>query len=167
VIRVAVDDLAFLEADAVIRPTTAALDPLTPSLRRLEQVGGPTFWDQLAVQQELAVGSAVVTGAGNLAADFVIHAVISNAQNPVTAGSVRHALISVLQRAVDWQLRRLAIPPMGTGAGNLELEDSAQVMVETLGRAMVTAVYPEEVYIVVESEPERGVFEAYLRRLPQ
>jgi len=133
----------------------------------LEQVGGPTFWDQLVVQQELAVGSAVVTSAGDLAADFVIHAVISNVQDPVTAGCVRQALISVLQRADDWQLRRLAIPPMGTGAGNLELEDSAQVMVETLGSAMATAVYPEEVNIVVEGEAERGVFEAYLRRLPQ
>jgi O-acetyl-ADP-ribose deacetylase (regulator of RNase III) len=167
VIRVVVDDLAFVEADAVIRPTTAALDPLSSSLRRLEQVGGPTFWDQLSMQQELAVGSAVVTGAGDLAADFVIHAVISSASDPVTAGCVRHALISVLQRAEDWQLRRLAIPPMGTGAGNLELEESARVMVEILAKSMVTTAYPEEVYIVVESEDDRGIFEAYLRRLPQ
>ena len=56
---------------------------------------------------------------------------------------------------------------MGAGAGNLELEESAQVMVETLGQAMATAGYPEEVDIVVDGEAERGVFEAYLRRLPQ
>jgi hypothetical protein len=68
VIRVVVDDLAFVTADAVIRPTTATLEPLSPSLRRLEQVGGQPFWDQLSVQQELAVGSAVVTGGGDLAA---------------------------------------------------------------------------------------------------
>jgi O-acetyl-ADP-ribose deacetylase (regulator of RNase III) len=164
---VVVDDLAFVEADAVIRPTTAALEPLTQSLRRLEQVGGPTFWNQLSVQQELAMGSAVVTRAGDLTADFVIHAVISSARNPVTVGYVRHALISVLQRAEDWQLRRLAIPPMGTGAGNLDLDESAQVMVDTLGKAMAVATHPEEVYIVVEHDDDRQVFDTYLRRVPQ
>jgi O-acetyl-ADP-ribose deacetylase (regulator of RNase III) len=167
VIRVVVDDLAFVEADAVIRPTTAALDPLTPSLRRLEQVGGPDFWNQLTVQQELAVGSAVVTGAGDLAADFVVHAVITSARNPVTSGAVRHALISVMQRAEDWQLRKLAVPPMGVGPGNLEMEECAQVMVETLGQAMATEGYPEEVDVVVDCDEDRLIFESYLRRLPQ
>ena len=166
-IRVVVDDLAFVEADAVVRPTTATLDPLSPSLRRLEQVGGPAFLSQLVVQDELAVGSAVVTGAGELRADFVVHAVISSAAEPVTPGHVRQALISALQRAGDWQLQRLAVPPIGTGAGNLDLEDAARIMVDVLSQAMATAEFPQEVCIVVDREEERALFEAYLKRLPQ
>lgn len=166
-IRVVVDDLAFVEADAVVRPTTATLDPLSPSLKRLEQVGGPAFLSQLVVQDELAVGSAVVTGAGELCADFVVHAVISSAVEPVTPGHVRQALISALQRAGDWQLQRLAVPPIGTGAGNLDLEDAARIMVDVLGQAMATAEFPQEVCIVVDREEDRAVFEAYLKRLPQ
>jgi O-acetyl-ADP-ribose deacetylase (regulator of RNase III) len=167
VIRVVVDDLAFVEADAVVRPTTATLDPLSPSLKRLEQVGGPAFLSQLVVQDELAVGSAVVTGAGELCSDFVVHAVISSAVEPVTPGHVRQALISALQRAGDWQLQRLAVPPIGTGAGNLDLEDAARIMVDVLGQAMATAEFPQEVCIVVDREEDRAVFEAYLKRLPQ
>jgi O-acetyl-ADP-ribose deacetylase (regulator of RNase III) len=167
VILVVVDDLAFVTTDAVIRPTTSTLDPLSPSLKRLEQVGGPTFWDQLTVQHELAVGSAVVTDAGGLAADLVIHAVICSANEPVTSGQVRQALISALQRAGDWQLRRIAVPPMGTGAGNLELDDAARIMVEVLGPGMATATFPQEVCIVVDSDDDKAVFDAYLRRLPQ
>ena len=166
-IRVVVDDLAFVKADAVVRPTTARLDPLSPSLRRLEQVGGPAFLGQLVVQDELAVGSAVVTGAGDLAADLVVHAVISSADEPVTAGHVRQALMSALQRSGDWQLQRIAVPPIGTGAGNLDLEDVARIMVDVLGRAMATAAFPQEVCIVVDSEEDRAVFEAFLKRLPQ
>ncbi|UCG87340.1 MAG: macro domain-containing protein [Gemmatimonadota bacterium] len=166
-IRVVVDDLAFVKADAVVRPATATLDPLSPSLRRLEQVGGPAFLDQLLVQDELAVGSAVVTGAGDLAADFVVHAVISSVAEPVTPARVRQALVSVLQRAGDWQLQRIAVPPIGTGAGNLDLDDAARIMVEVLGQAMATGSFPQEVYIVVDREEDRAVFDAYLKRLPQ
>jgi O-acetyl-ADP-ribose deacetylase (regulator of RNase III) len=167
VIHVVVDDLAFVNADAVIRPTTASLEPLSPSLRRLEQVGGPSFWNQLSVHDDLAVGSAVVTGAGDLAADLVIHAVICSTEEPVSQRHVRGALISALQRAEDWQIRRLAVPPMGTGAGNLELEDVAPLTVDVLGKAMATAKYPEQVSIVVDTEQDMAVFEAYLGRLPQ
>jgi O-acetyl-ADP-ribose deacetylase (regulator of RNase III) len=167
VIRVVVDDLAFVSADAVIRPTTANLEPLTPSLRRLEQVGGPSFWNQLAVQEDLAVGSAVVTGAGDLAADLVIHAVICSTDEPVSHQHVRGALISALQRAEDWQIRSLAVPPIGIGAGNLELEDVAQLTVDILGKAMETAKYPEQINIVVENEQDLAIFETYLKRLPR
>ncbi|HXH62722.1 MAG TPA: hypothetical protein VNG95_00995, partial [Gemmatimonadales bacterium] len=71
-IRVVVDDLAFLSADAIVRPATARLDSTTPAVRRLETVGGRAFIAQLALQQELAVGAAVVTASGgDLPAEFV------------------------------------------------------------------------------------------------
>ncbi len=109
----------------------------------------------------------MVTDAGGLAADLVIHAVICSTNEPVTSGQVRQALISALQRAGDWQLRRIAVPPMGTGAGNLELDDAARIMVEVLGPGMATATFPQEVCIVVDSDDDKAVFDAYLRRLPQ
>lgn len=165
-IRVAVDDLAFVAADAVVRPATTSLEPTTPALRRLEQVGGPGLLAQLRLTQELAVGAAVVTGAGDLTAEFVIHAIIRSPREPVTASGVRRALRSVLQRAEDWQLNRLALPPLGTGAGNLTLEDAADAMLAILAEARATAC-PEDILIVVETDEEKQVFDARLRRLPQ
>lgn len=166
-IRVVVDDIAFVQADAVIRPATATLEPTSAALRHLEQVGGPGLWKQLQVQQALAVGAAVVTGAGELAAEFVIHAVIRSVTEPVSAAGVRRALVSAMQRAVDWQLTRVTIPPLGTGAGNLGVEEAAQVMVDVLGQHTAVAAYPSDVAIVVENDQEKQVFEALLRRLPQ
>jgi len=165
VIRVVVDDLAFVAADALVRPATAHLEPTTPSLRRLEQVGGPTFWQQLKVQQELAVGSAVVTGAGELPAEFVVHAVIRSETEAVSGSSVRRALLSALQRAVDWQLSRLAVPPLGVGPGGLEPEDAARIVCEVVVQHVLGgAAHPSEVSIVVESEQDRAMFEGFLAR---
>jgi O-acetyl-ADP-ribose deacetylase (regulator of RNase III) len=166
VIRVVVDDLAFVEVDAVVRPATAALAPTSPALRRLEQVGGPAFWKPLKVHDALDVGAAVVTGAGDLAAEFVIHAVIWSDAEPVSIDGIRRALVSVLQRAADWQLERIAVPPLGTGPGGLGLEDVAATMIDLLS-AIPVGSCPTDVAIVVETEDERRMFEARLGSITQ
>lgn len=162
-IRVVVDDLAFVAADAVVRPATAFLEPTSPALRRLEQVGGPAFWKHLHMNQPLDVGAAVVTAGGDLTADFVIHAVVSGPDTPVSRGGVERAVLSMLQRAADWQLARVATPLLGIGAGNLPFEDAARLLVDTLVAGTAAAIYPQEVCIVVESEEERAFVEACLR----
>lgn len=165
-IRVVVDDLAFVVADAIVRPATALLEPTTPALRRLEQVGGDAFWQGLRVERELAVGSAVVTAAGELAAELVIHAVIRSTAEPVSRDTVRRALTAALQRAADWHLAHLALPPLGTGAGNLSLEDAAHAMAAPLAALPGPAGFPRDVTIVVETDEERRVFEASLGPAP-
>jgi O-acetyl-ADP-ribose deacetylase (regulator of RNase III) len=163
--HVVVDDLAFHASDAIVRPATARLDATTPMVRRLEQIGGPEFQRRLRINRDLAVGAAVVTGAGgDLAAEFVIHAVIQSDTEPATATSVRRAWQSALERAVDWSFARVSTPPLGTGAGNLSLEDASEIMVSVLKTHLTTADYPVEVTVVVESPVEREVFEAALRR---
>ena len=78
-IRVVVDDIAFVSADAVIRPATTTLEPTAAALRHLEQVGGPAFWEQLRLQHPLPVGAAVVTGGGELAAEAMLTVFVGDA----------------------------------------------------------------------------------------
>ena len=160
--RVVVDDLAFLPSDAIVRPATARLDPTTPAVRRLEQIGGVEFLRHLTLQKDLAVGAAVVTGGGgDLAAEFIIHAVIRSDTEPVSHGSVARAWLSALQRAREWGFNRVTAPPIGTGAGNLPLEDAAEIMVSVLAAHSDPAL---DVSFVVETDEDRAVFEAALRR---
>lgn len=163
-IRVVVDDLAFVSADAILRPATALLEPTTPGLRRLEQVGGASFWEHAHAERELAVGSAVVTGAGDLEVEFIIHAIIRSATEPVTRDIVRRALTAALQRAADWQLAHVATPLLGTGAGNLTLEDAADIMGAVLVAVPGPNGYPREITIVVDNDEERQVVEAFIRK---
>jgi O-acetyl-ADP-ribose deacetylase (regulator of RNase III) len=167
VIRVVVDDIAFVPTDAVLRPTTATLEPTVSSLKHLDDIAGPSFQQQISTHTELAVGSAVVTDGGDLDADMVIHAVVRSVDEPVTESQVRQALISALQRADDWQISKITSPPLGTGAGNLPIEESARIMVDVLSKAMATATFPHEVCIVVNGEEEKALFDSYLKRVPQ
>lgn len=163
-IRVVVDDLAFVAADAIVRPANSLLEPTTAALRRLEQIGGAAFWDQLRTERELAVGSAVVTGAGELGVELVVHAIIRSATEAVSRDTVRRALTAALQRAADWHLAHLAMPLLGTGAGNLTVEDAADVMGAVLAALPGMGGFPRDVTIVVETDEERAVVETYLRK---
>src|SRR5438309_292980 len=165
VIRVVVDDLAFLASDAIVRPATTRLDPTTPVVRRLEQVGGKEFVGRLQVHKDLAVGSAVVTGGGgDLPAEFVIHAVIRSDTEPVSPTSVARAWLSALHQAQEWEFAHLTVPPLGIGAGNLSIEAAAEIMVTVLKVHAENAAYPSSVSIVVESPEDREAFEGALRR---
>jgi len=163
--RVVVDDLAFFPADAIVRPATTQLEPTTPALRRLEQMGGPEFLRHLELHTELAVGAAVVTAAGgDLPAEFVIHAIILSQHEAISRRGVSRAWRSVLERAREWGFTRLSVPPLGIGAGNLALEDAAEILV-TVFQERPAVVAPNEVTIVAETEEQRQVIESVLRRL--
>jgi O-acetyl-ADP-ribose deacetylase (regulator of RNase III) len=163
-IEVITDDLAFVEIGALARPVDAELRATTPLLRRLESAAGDALARQLQVHEPLAVGSAVVTGAGDLSAELLIHAVITSDDEAVSKESVRRALTSALQRALDFGVDELALPPFGLGAGNLDIEDCADVMLDVLHRHAQRHAQPARVIIVVEGALEQEIFSAYATR---
>jgi O-acetyl-ADP-ribose deacetylase (regulator of RNase III) len=166
VIEVCTDDLAFIAADAIARPVDAELRATTPLMRRLEIAGGDALAKHLRVNEPLAVGSAVVTPAGALGVELLIHGVVSSDTEAVSPSSVRRALSSALQRAADWGIDHLAIAPFGIGAGNLGIEESADAAADSIRRHRVTAKAPTTITIVVETAFEQEVFERVMLGVP-
>ena len=163
-IEVRVEDLAFYSGDAIVRPATATLGATTPLLRRLELAAGPKLLDQLTLAEPLAVGSAVVTGAGDLPVGLLVHAVVSSETERVSREGVRRALRSALQRVLAWQIAEVAIPPFGLGAGNLDIDESAQLMADELARHLETGAYPTRVTLVAETPNEALALESAVAR---
>jgi O-acetyl-ADP-ribose deacetylase (regulator of RNase III) len=166
VIDVRVDDLAFYEGEAIARPVNAMLGATTPVMRKLERAAGAAFIEKARLSEPLPVGAAVVTNAGDLPVELLIHGVVSSDEEPVTRATVRLALMSALQRAIAFQIRELAIAPFGLGAGNLDIEDSADVMIEVLAEHMKRSPFPSSVLIVAETELEEQVLRGRLRGAP-
>lgn len=161
-ITVRVDDLAFAEVDAIVRPADAALDPVTTAAAQLDRRAGEKFQQQRRVQTVLVPGAAVVTGAGELAAKFVVHAVISSREEPVTADTVRRALTSAWQRMAQWQLLSAAMPLIGAGAGQLPIDEAARLLRETLDDPARPPEFPAAVVVMVERENDRIEIESAL-----
>ena len=131
-IRIIQGELADTAAEAVLRPVSADWAAPTPAMRRLEIVMGDAPTKQCRALGELPVGSAVITPAGDLSAQFMIHVVVRSYNEQVTQAGVRRGLQNGLRRAEEWGIRRIAMPPLGTGAGNLDPDDAASIMIPIL-----------------------------------
>ena len=163
-IHLRIDDLAFYDGEAIVRPVNEDLGATTPLLRRLELAAGAQLHDQIRLQEPLPVGAAVVTSAGDLQTDLLVHAVVMSRTERVTSDSVRRALMSALQRVESWQIRRIAIPPFGLGAGNLDVDESARVMISVIAQHVAAARYPEDITLIAETPDEEHAFSAALKR---
>ena len=74
----------------------------------------------------------------------------------------RKALLNGMSHACRMDIETLALPPLGTGAGNLDAEAAADVMFEVLRGHMESEEYPREVTVMVTTEYELQAFAARL-----
>ncbi|HET8648578.1 MAG TPA: macro domain-containing protein, partial [Gemmatimonadales bacterium] len=166
VIDVVVDDLAFLAVDAVIRPADEWLAPVTTASSRLDQQAGPRFADQRRVASPLDLGAAVVTGGGDLTAQFVLHVVIQSAEQSTDLATIRRALASAWHRAMEWRLTRVASPLIGAGPGRLGPEEAAELLAGSVPEPDESGFQPQ-LTIVLEREEDREMVEAAVRGRPR
>jgi eukaryotic-like serine/threonine-protein kinase len=157
-------ELADATTDAILRPVAADWAAVTPAMRRLELAAGAELDAYCQRLGELPVGSAALTPAAALGTQFVVHVVVRSVEEPVTPGGVRRALQNGLRRLAEWKIVSVALPPLGTGAGNLDAEESAQIMVPLLQEHVASGELPSRIEITVDSEYERDVFAAVLSR---
>jgi O-acetyl-ADP-ribose deacetylase (regulator of RNase III) len=158
VIEVRVGVLAESTSEGVLRPVDTFLAPVSHASREVEQAGGDDLARRLRDTGEIPIGGAILTPSGGLPATFLIHVAVQAPDQPVSASSVRLALLNGLRRAAEWEIRTLSLPPLGTGAGNLEPEDSARLVVELLREHAGLEEHPREVTIVVPGPYEEAAF---------
>lgn len=159
-IRVELGDLAEMPAEAVLRPVAADWSAVTPAMRRLELAAGRALAERCEALGELPVGSAVITDAGELEAEFMIHVAVRSRDEDVSIPTVHRAMQNGLRRAAEWGIQQLYCAPVGLGAGNLELEACAEAMTAEILAQAERGEAPREVVIVVDSEVARDVFQA-------
>ena len=147
------------EAEGIVRPIRSDLVPVTAASRDVAEGAGEAMTAKLEQIGSMPLGGAVITPAGSLNADFVIHAVVSAPDDPETPASVQKALENSLRRATDMGLESLALPPLGTGIGRLDAEECALAMLEMLFFHLDEGQPPLDVRIVTGSEYEQHVFE--------
>jgi len=158
-IEVRLGELENIAAPAIIRPVTSEWTAVTSAMRRFDVAAGEEVGRQCRVMGELPIGTAIVTGAGALPAELLIHAVDRSASEPVSEAGVSKALLNALRRADEWGVDTLTLPPFGTGAGSMDAEMAADVMVPILKEWLGTDRHPRRIVIVVESEYEREAFQ--------
>lgn len=124
--------LAEVRAEAMIRPVRTDWAAITTDGRQIELAAGEEWAERCAAQGELPLGSAAITDAGELAAEFVIHVAVASQEQPATRRSVRRGLENGLRRAGEWEVVDVASPLLGTGPGALDPEAACRAMTPLL-----------------------------------
>lgn len=154
--------LVEVRAEAILRPVGSDLQAVTVAGREVDLEAGESVRQRLAALGEVPVGGAVVTPGGGLEVPFLIHAVIQSRDEPPSEAVVRLALTNGLRRAAEWEVRSLALPPLGTGVGQMEAEGAARAMLVLLQEHMAATGFPGSVMVVAPGPYEEEVFRAVL-----
>ena len=125
-------DITEYEVDAIVNAAGSDLSMGTGVASTIKRKGGTIVEEEAARQGPVEGGDAVVTTAGNLPANYVIHAAVLGVDLRSSADLVRRATLNSLRRAEELRLHSIAFPAFGTGAGRMEPRDSAEAMVGAL-----------------------------------
>jgi serine/threonine-protein kinase len=156
VVSVQVGDIALAEADALVSSANFHMHMRTGVGDALRRAGGDVIEDEAKRHGEQALGACVRTGPGTLKARHVFHAV--SAWNEVSC--VGRAMSRALLLADEHGCRSLGICALGTGAGRVSMEMSANAMMTALRwHALLGGSRLKEIKVYTGDESKRKTFQ--------
>jgi len=127
-IRLIQGDIADLAVDAIVNAANSQLILGSGVAGAIRRKGGPSIQQECLEIGWCDVGDAVITGAGNLPARHVIHAVGPRLGEGNEPGKLAAATRASLALAEQHQLASIALPAISTGVFGFPLEACAQIM---------------------------------------
>ena len=138
--------LAALAVDAIVNAANSYGYMGGGVAGAIKRAGGVEIEIEAVSHAPIPVGSAVITTAGRLKCKHVIHApTMEQPASRIDAGNVSEATRAALECADENELKRIAIPGMGTGVGGVPREKAAKAMISVI--INFDAVNPEEVIL--------------------
>jgi O-acetyl-ADP-ribose deacetylase (regulator of RNase III) len=153
-------DITALDVDAIANAANDHLWMGAGVAGAIKRAGGEEIEREAVAKGPIPVGDAVATGAGSLAARWVIHGAVMGQDLSTDADKVRRTTESCLRVAEEVGARSLALPAFGTGVGGFPLGECARIMV-AVARAYEPRTLERVVFAVFGDEAARA-FEAEL-----
>jgi O-acetyl-ADP-ribose deacetylase (regulator of RNase III) len=126
-IHVRQGDITTYDGDAVVNAANNHLILGAGVAGAIRRAGGPSIQEECNRHGPIAVGEAAITGAGDLAVRWVLHAAAMG-DEPVSERSVRESTLASLRLAAEHGIRRIAFPVLGSGIGGFEFSAAAAIM---------------------------------------
>ena len=165
-IEVAQLDISLAEVDAVVNAANESLQLGAGVAGAIRRRGGPSIQEECDRIGHCPVGEAVVTGAGDLAARWVVHAV-----GPVWRGgsggeenALASAVLAALARAEEIGARSVAVPAISTGIFGFPVDRAAAISAASARSFLETAKVVERVVFCLFDERTCDVFRREVER---
>jgi O-acetyl-ADP-ribose deacetylase (regulator of RNase III) len=161
-------DITRIPVDAMGNAANSALAGGGGVDGAIHRAGGPAIMRELdAIRARTGgcpTGSAVATGAGNLPAKWVLHAVgpVYRGGNHGEAELLAGAYRSSLELARDLGARTVSFPAISAGIYGYPLQEAARIAVETVRAHLAGETCIEEVIFVLYGQTTYQAFERAL-----
>jgi O-acetyl-ADP-ribose deacetylase (regulator of RNase III) len=160
VLRLVRGDITDMEIEAFVFDITEDVKLGSGHGGAIQQRGGIVIQKALDEIGSCPTGEAVVTEAGILKADWIIHANGPKFREEDEEAKLKKTVESILARAQEKGIKRLAFPPIGTGLYQVPLDLCTKVMVDTISQHLANGSTLEEVLIVAPDNREFDPFKA-------
>ena len=152
-------DITEQAVDAIVNAANSQLVLGSGVAGAIRKKGGPSIQAECDRIGPIAVGEAALTGAGELAARYVIHAASKPLGGAASEESVRSSMRAALERAHERGCRTLAVPAIGAGVGSVPLQRCAEILLDEAKRHLASDTSLSEIRFVLFGEPAYRVFE--------
>ncbi len=162
-IYVFMGDITEMEVDAIVNAANEYLKHGGGVAGAIVRKGGKIIQEESDKIGYCPVGEAVVTGAGNLKAKFVIHAVGPKGEEKEGEEKLKRAVKNALKRGEEKNISSIAIPAISTGIFGFPKEKGTQIIVEKVKEFLEKeAKSIKEVYLCDINEETCKFFEKFL-----
>ena len=153
-------DITAEQVDAIVNAANSRLVLGSGVAGAIRAKGGPTIQQECDEIGPVEVGDAVITGAGELSATYVIHAAGMHPDGQATEDSIRDAIRRSFALADEKGCCSMAIPAIGAGIGGFPPQRSAEVLIAEARAHLSGETSLEEIRFVLLGEPTYRIFEA-------
>ena len=158
-------DITECAVDAIVNAANTELLLGSGVAGAIRKNGGASIQSECDGLGPIPLGEAVVTGAGNLAAKFVIHAAGMHSGGRVSTESLENSTRNSLLRAQENGVKTIAFPAIGTGVGGYPAKSCAELMIDIVSWYINNeGTSVEKVYFVLFGDSTYEVFKDTLQR---
>ena len=155
-------DLTAARVDAIVNAANNDLMLGGGVAGAIRTKGGPSIQQECDRIGPIRIGEAAITGAGNLAARYVIHAASMRLGGRTSEEALRESTRNSLMRAKEKGLESIAFPAIGTGIAGFPIGRCAEVMLAVVRDHLNGETSLKRVEFVLFDQPALAAFERAL-----
>ncbi len=163
-LELAESDITELEVDAIVNAANEELKLGSGVAGAIREKGGPSIQEECDRIGGTPVGTAVLTGGGELNAKHVIHAVGPHMGEGDEDRKLQSAIRSSLALADRHGLKSIALPAISTGVFGFPIDRCARILLPEVYRYLQGGTKIERVVVSLWGDETFEIFKRELRR---
>ena len=124
-------DITKMQTEAIVNAANVRLILGGGVAGAIRKKGGPKIQEECNRTGGTFVGGAVITGAGNLKAKYVIHAVGPRMGEGQEDAKLKNATLNSLKLADEKTIKSISFPAISTGVFGFPIQRCAEIMLQT------------------------------------